>query len=83
MRHAPIEGVVLTDAELDHTLGLVLLREATELQVAATPAVHADPGGRLARCCAVTRAFADVRAATSWRSTAASSLSYRDGRRAG
>ncbi len=28
IRHAPVEGVVFTDAELDHTLGLVLLREA-------------------------------------------------------
>src|SRR5512132_3235139 len=36
MRHTPVEGVVLTDAELDHTLGLVLLREARYLQVAAT-----------------------------------------------
>ena len=24
----PVEGIVLTDAELDHTLGIVLLREA-------------------------------------------------------
>jgi pyrroloquinoline quinone biosynthesis protein B len=38
-RHVPIEGVVLTDAELDHTLGLVLLREAGRLPVYATPAV--------------------------------------------
>src|SRR5215470_8383563 len=27
IRHVPVEGIVLTDAELDHTLGLVLLRE--------------------------------------------------------
>ncbi|MFI6500663.1 pyrroloquinoline quinone biosynthesis protein PqqB [Nonomuraea typhae] len=32
--------VVLTDAELDHTLGLLRLREAAELEVAATPAVR-------------------------------------------
>src|SRR5688572_14434119 len=38
-RHSPVEGVVLTDAELDHSLGLVLLREARFLQLVATPAV--------------------------------------------
>jgi pyrroloquinoline quinone biosynthesis protein B len=38
-RHVPIEGVVLTDAELDHTLGLVLLREAGRLPIHATAAV--------------------------------------------
>ncbi len=35
----PIEGVVVTDAELDHTLGLALLREARQLQLYATEAV--------------------------------------------
>ncbi|MDQ0382607.1 pyrroloquinoline quinone biosynthesis protein PqqB [Amycolatopsis thermophila] len=40
-RTTPIEGVLLTDAELDHTLGLLLLREARDgLVVYATPAVH-------------------------------------------
>jgi pyrroloquinoline quinone biosynthesis protein B len=59
IRHAPVEGVVLTDAELDHTLGLVLLREARYLQVAATPAVQAilEHDSALLR---VTRAFAEV-----------------------
>ena len=51
---------MLTDAELDHTLGLVLLREARALQLYATPAVR-----RIleqdSRILAVTRAFADVR----------------------
>ena len=32
--------MLLTDAELDHTLGLLLLREAQALEVHATPAVH-------------------------------------------
>src|ERR1700693_6076355 len=27
-RHSPVSAVVLTDAEIDHTLGLLLLREA-------------------------------------------------------
>ena len=60
MRHVPVEGVVLTDAELDHTLGIVLLREGRHLQVFATPAVHAviEHDSRLLP---VTRAFAEVR----------------------
>ena len=32
--------MLLTDAELDHTLGLLLLREGRGLQLHATPAVH-------------------------------------------
>jgi pyrroloquinoline quinone biosynthesis protein B len=39
-RATPLQAVLLTDAELDHTLGLLLLREAKALQVHATPAVH-------------------------------------------
>ena len=39
-RDTPLQAVLLTDAELDHTLGLLLLREAQELQVHATPAVY-------------------------------------------
>jgi len=39
-RVTPLEGVLLTDAELDHTLGLLLLREARALRLYATPAVH-------------------------------------------
>lgn len=38
-RTTPVTGVVLTDAELDHTLGLPRLREATGLQIIGTPAV--------------------------------------------
>jgi len=59
-RHVPVEGVVLTDAELDHTLGVVLLREARYLQLWATEAVghiiEAD-----SRILPVTRAFAQVK----------------------
>lgn len=60
MRSSPVEGIVLTDAELDHSLGLVLLREARFLQVAATAAVRdiLEHDSGLLR---VTRAFADVR----------------------
>jgi pyrroloquinoline quinone biosynthesis protein B len=39
-RHVPIQAVILTDAELDHTLGLALLREARSLRVYATEAVE-------------------------------------------
>ncbi|MGW6911308.1 pyrroloquinoline quinone biosynthesis protein PqqB [Streptomyces sp. NPDC054940] len=39
-RQTPIAGVVLTDAELDHTLGLARLREADRLQVTATAPVR-------------------------------------------
>ena len=39
-RTTPLEAVLLTDAELDHTLGLLLLREAQALRLYATPAVH-------------------------------------------
>jgi pyrroloquinoline quinone biosynthesis protein B len=38
-RDTPIRGALLTDAELDHTLGLTMLREAAGLPVWAPPAV--------------------------------------------
>jgi pyrroloquinoline quinone biosynthesis protein B len=40
-RDTPLRGVLLTTAELDHTLGLLSLREAVKLSVYATPAVTA------------------------------------------
>lgn len=39
-RTTPLDAVLLTDAELDHTLGLLLLREARALRLYATQAVH-------------------------------------------
>ncbi|MEQ0561763.1 pyrroloquinoline quinone biosynthesis protein PqqB [Amycolatopsis sp. NEAU-NG30] len=39
-RETPLRGVLLTDAELDHSLGLLMLREATGLPVWAPPAVR-------------------------------------------
>jgi pyrroloquinoline quinone biosynthesis protein B len=39
-RATPLDAVLLTDAELDHTLGLLLLREARALRLYATPATH-------------------------------------------
>lgn len=39
-RETPLAAVLLTDAELDHTLGLLLLREGRALQLHATASVH-------------------------------------------
>ena len=39
-RSTPLQAVLLTDAELDHTLGLLQLREADALRLCATPAVQ-------------------------------------------
>jgi pyrroloquinoline quinone biosynthesis protein B len=39
-REVPLQAVLLTDAELDHTLGLLLLREGRGLALHATEAVH-------------------------------------------
>ncbi|HYH31343.1 MAG TPA: pyrroloquinoline quinone biosynthesis protein PqqB [Pseudonocardia sp.] len=39
-RATPLDGVLLTDAELDHTLGLLLLREGRGVDVHATEAVR-------------------------------------------
>jgi pyrroloquinoline quinone biosynthesis protein B len=39
LRHSPIAGVVLTNGDLDHVLGLLLLRESQKLSVYATPRV--------------------------------------------
>jgi pyrroloquinoline quinone biosynthesis protein B len=54
-----VEGIALTDAELDHTLGVVLLREARTLQLYLTAAaeqiLELD-----SRILPVTRSFAQV-----------------------
>ncbi len=39
-RDTPLESVLLTDAEIDHTLGLLLLREGRGIELHATPAVR-------------------------------------------
>jgi pyrroloquinoline quinone biosynthesis protein B len=58
-RHVPVEGVLPTDAELDHTLGIALLREARRLQLYATDAVR-EVLDQDSRVLPVTRAFAQV-----------------------
>jgi pyrroloquinoline quinone biosynthesis protein B len=41
LRTTPLAGILLTDAEIDHTAGLLLLRESSEpLEVYSTAAVH-------------------------------------------
>jgi pyrroloquinoline quinone biosynthesis protein B len=59
VRHVPIEAVVLTDAELDHSLGIVLLREAKYLPVYSTAAT-ASVLQHDSRILPVARAFADM-----------------------
>jgi pyrroloquinoline quinone biosynthesis protein B len=51
VRHTPIQGVLLSDAELDHTLGLLSLREARSLHIYATEWVYAtlNQGNQLLR----------------------------------
>jgi len=39
-RHSPIAGVALLNADLDHTLGLLLLRELQPLRAYATPSIR-------------------------------------------
>ena len=50
-RDSPVAGVLLTDAELDHTLGLPRLREADALRIIATATVRGalEQGLRLDR----------------------------------
>jgi pyrroloquinoline quinone biosynthesis protein B len=80
-RHVPVEGIVLTDAELDHTLGIVLLREARQLQLLATDAVRRVIEDD-SRILAVTRAFADV-TVTELVPDRPTGLCYRDGASSG
>ncbi|HEX5177428.1 MAG TPA: MBL fold metallo-hydrolase, partial [Chthoniobacteraceae bacterium] len=40
LRSSPIDGVLLTNADLDHTLGLFLLREGNSLRVHLSPPVR-------------------------------------------
>lgn len=80
-RHVPVEGIVVTDAELDHTVGIVLLREARHLQLCATRSVlrvlEED-----SRILPVTRAFAEV-SVTQMVPGSAFSLCYRSGEDSG
>lgn len=59
LRHVPVEGIVPTDAELDHTLGIALLREGRRLSLFATRAVL-EVLNHDSRIVPVTYAFARV-----------------------
>ena len=59
IRHRPVEGIALTDAELDHTLGIVLLREGRLLHLYATEPVRSILE-QDSRILPVTRAFTDI-----------------------
>lgn len=59
LRHVPVEGILLTDAELDHSLGVVLLREARYLPLYATAAIGTILE-RDSKILTLARAFADV-----------------------
>jgi pyrroloquinoline quinone biosynthesis protein B len=81
VRHVPVEGIVPTDAELDHTLGVALLREARQLQLYATGAVL-DVLREDSRLLPVTEAFATL-AVTELPLERPVPLCYRDGTGAG
>lgn len=81
LRHVPVEGIMTTDAELDHTLGIALLREARQLQLMASRAVLGvlDADSRLLP---VTQAFSEVQV-TELPLDQEVRLRYRDGSDAG
>ena len=62
IRNTPIEGVLLTNADLDHVLGLFSLREGGQLTIYATSAVKAT-----ATSCLGLTAVLDVFCGTVWR----------------
>jgi pyrroloquinoline quinone biosynthesis protein B len=59
IRHVPVEGVLLTDAEVDHSFGIVLLREANHLPLYLTTAVRSVLEHD-SRILSVAGAFADM-----------------------
>jgi pyrroloquinoline quinone biosynthesis protein B len=81
VRHLPIEGIVTTDAELDHTIGIVLVREARHLRLYTTNPVRSILE-RDSRILPVTRAFAEV-PVTEMSLEQPVSLENRNGRKSG
>ncbi len=45
VRHTPLVGVVLTDAQIDHVTGLLMLREGCPLDLYCTPSVYSELTG--------------------------------------
>jgi pyrroloquinoline quinone biosynthesis protein B len=81
VRHVAVEGIVITDAELDHTVGIVLLREARRLQLYVTSAVLSILE-RDSRLLPVTQSFAEV-TVTDMALGERVPLRYRDGQASG
>jgi pyrroloquinoline quinone biosynthesis protein B len=59
VRYTPVEAVVLTDAEIDHSLGIVLLREARRLPLYVTTGIRTVLA-RDSRFLPLVSAFAEV-----------------------
>jgi pyrroloquinoline quinone biosynthesis protein B len=59
LRNTPIAGILLTNADLDHTLGLVSLREGGQLNIYATKAVR-EAADLCPGVTAITQAFGGV-----------------------
>ena len=80
LRYSPIEAVLLTNADLDHVLGLTLLREGSPLEVSATAAV-CETLSRVLRLDALLTVFCGV----TWHEPARefSPLALRDGSESG
>ena len=81
LRFSPIEGVVTTDAELDHTLGIALLRESRSLGLYLTEAVR-EVLAEDSRVLPVTEAFAHL-SVTTLPLEEPQDLAYRDGSKSG
>lgn len=47
VRHSPIEAVLITDAQVDHVTGLMMLREGCPMDLYCTTEVHSDLTGGL------------------------------------
>jgi pyrroloquinoline quinone biosynthesis protein B len=79
-RNSPVEGVLLTNADLDHVLGLFLLREGEPLILHATEAIRQTLSGAL-RLDQLLGAFCGV----TWRAPTSefSPLTFRDGSASG
>jgi pyrroloquinoline quinone biosynthesis protein B len=81
VRRMPVEGVVLTDAEIDHSFGLIVLREGGRLPVYATRAVQGILESD-SRVLPTMRAFGEV-PLVDLRLNAPVRLCYRDGAASG
>jgi pyrroloquinoline quinone biosynthesis protein B len=83
IRDTAIVGIVLTDSQIDHTTGLLMLREGRPLQVYCTDPVHDDLStvnplfGILGHYCGVERRRLDTRDAADFHVEGADGLSLR------